>query len=90
MTLSTILFFGAKLLSLYLFLSKNGGKLTDKPRFYALNPQKGRGAMGYFGIIRALFIAYQQDYAHTYPHFFLLLLFYLFTFCYLCSQDEKD
>ena len=89
-SLFTILFYGAKLISLYLFLSILCGKLTFKLVFYAMNEQKSRGVMGYSGIICALFIAYQQGYAHSYPHFFLLLLFYLFTFCYLCSQDEKD
>jgi hypothetical protein len=32
--LSTILFSGAKLISLYLFLAKNGGKVKHKPVIY--------------------------------------------------------
>ena len=53
-SLSTILFSGAKLISLYLFPSKNGGKLIRKPVFYAQNAQSGRGVEGYYGIIHKL------------------------------------
>jgi hypothetical protein len=52
--LSTILFSGAKLISLYLFSSKKRGKLADNPVFYAQNPQSGRVAMGYSEIIHKL------------------------------------
>ncbi len=37
--LSTILFFGAKLQSLYLFQEKNGGKVAYKPLFYDFYPR---------------------------------------------------
>jgi hypothetical protein len=36
--LSTILYFGAKLISLYLFLAKNGGKVIENPVIYDFYP----------------------------------------------------
>jgi len=46
-SLFTILFYGAKLISLYLFLSILCGKLTFKLVFYAMNEQKSRGVSEY-------------------------------------------
>jgi len=53
-SLSTILYFGAKLISLYFFLSKIGGKITGNRLIYAENPPSGRVVAGYFIIIHKL------------------------------------
>jgi hypothetical protein len=45
-SLSTILFSGAKLISLYFFPAKKRENLIEKPIFYAKYPQSGRGVAG--------------------------------------------
>jgi hypothetical protein len=66
-SLSTILFSGAKLISLYLFSSKSCEKLTEISLVYAGNQQESSGVMSKLPVILLLFTSYKQVYPHSYP-----------------------
>ena len=60
--LSTILFSGAKLISLYLFQEKNGGKVMFKRVIYPFYPQIQYGQKENLRIINALSTGFPHSY----------------------------
>jgi len=68
-SLSTFIVFGAKLISLYLFRAKIGGKVCDKPVFYAFYSH----ISGYCRYCFQVMHAFSTSYAHVIHNFFVPL-----------------
>ena len=74
-SLSTILNFGAKLISLYLFPAKNGGKVINKPQIYVFYPRFRLLIKENLRIISRLSTGFTHSYQQSYWTVFYSFIF---------------